>query len=305
MPTTTGTWLQQYVEPQLLEEFRNYKDDFIGVLGAPNPGAIDKDGIRFNKLINNVSFHVNKTTEFTPQPMGGEKTLIEWDKMDTSPTSVTDAELRAMAFNKEEAIRIKHSDSFKIGVRDYVLQKLAPKQHVEGKMPVIRTTGDVVNGRRKLRYVDLLNYVTKLETLNLTDKKALFMVLCDLHRADLMDDKAATNNHRDNLEFDKETGEITRFYKLRLFENNDTPFYDDQGILKSAGSVNVDGDQKGSIFFYGPNTVYHIEAVQTLYKPMNTDTRSSDPTSEFRLHTYGLCDKKQEHGFGAIISANQ
>jgi hypothetical protein len=304
MPTTTGTWLQQFVEPQLLEEFKNYKDDFIGVLSSPNPSAIDKDGIRFNKLINNVTFHVNKSSEFTPSAMTGEKTLVEWDKMDTSPTSVNDAELRAMAFNKEEAIRVKHSDSFKIGVRDYVLQKLAPTKHVEGKTPIIRTTGDVVDGRRKLRYVDLLNYVTKLERLNLTDKKALFMVLCDLHRGDLMDDKASTTNHRDNLEFDKETGELTRFYKLRLFENNDTPFYDADGKLKSTGAVPIAGDQKGSIFFYAPNTVYHIESVKTLYKPMLTDTRSADPTSEFRLHTYGLCDKKQEHGFGAIISAN-
>ena len=37
---------------------------------------------------------------------------------------------------------------------------------------------------------------------------------------------------------------------------------------------------------------------------MKNDTRSKDPESEIRLHTYGLCDKRQEIGFGAIISAN-
>ncbi len=44
-----GLWLEQFVEPQLLEDMRNYKDDFIGVLKPANPSAIDKDGIRFNK----------------------------------------------------------------------------------------------------------------------------------------------------------------------------------------------------------------------------------------------------------------
>lgn len=67
--TTDGLFLEQYVEPQLLEEFRNYNDAFLSVLGRPNPGAIDKDGIRFNKLINNVGgimevIHKNILTNF-------------------------------------------------------------------------------------------------------------------------------------------------------------------------------------------------------------------------------------------------
>lgn len=44
-----GLWLKQYVEPQLLEDFKNYNDAFISVLKRANPGAIDTDGIKFNK----------------------------------------------------------------------------------------------------------------------------------------------------------------------------------------------------------------------------------------------------------------
>lgn len=299
-----GLWLQQYVEPQLLEEFRNYKDDFIGVLGTAPKAAIDKDGIRFNKLINNVDFHVNKTTPFVPQQMTGKKGLVEWDKLDTTPTSYTDAELRAMAFDKKAQIRVKHSDSFKIGIRDYVLQKLAPEKDLMGKTPVLRTSGAVVGGRKRMTYEDLIRFLTALETLNLNDKKAWYLVLNNDHRADLMIDKAGTSNHRDNLEFDKETGELKRFYKLRLFENNEAPIYTGAGVLKAPNAVSATGDQKASTFFYTPNTVYHIESVKVLAKPMSQDTRSADPTGEVRLHTYGLCDKKQNHGFGAIISAN-
>ncbi len=297
-----GVWLQQYVAPQLLEDFRNLTDDFIGVLGTPNPEAIDKDGIRFNKLINNIGFHVNKETPFEPVTNPLKKGLVEWDKMDTDLTVVTDKELRALAFGKESALRKKHKESFKIGSRDYVLRKLAPQEEKTG-MPILKTTGDVVGGRRRLTYEDLIRFMTHLDTLNL-QKRGWNLVLNPIHRADLMIDEAGTNNHRRNLEFDKETGEMKRFYKLRLWENNASPIYTGDLKLKADGAAPVQGDQMGSVFFYDPNTVYHIEKVMTLFKLMQNDTRNADPQSEFRLHAYGLCDKKQDYGFGAIVSAN-
>jgi|26BtaG_2_1085354.scaffolds.fasta_scaffold02540_7 hypothetical protein len=297
-----GLWAIQYLEPQLLEDFRNYRDDFMGVLKGPNPAAIGEDGILFNKLINNVDFKVNANTDFTPVPMTGKKGLTLWDKLDTTPTLCTDKELRGMAFDKEAAIRVEHTNTFKIGVRDYVLNKLAPSENKAG-MPVIRTTGAEVDGRKRLTYEDLLGFYNRLTKLNLNDKTAWHMVLSDDHRTDLMADRASTNHYRD-VEINRETGEVSRFFKLRFFENNDTPYYGADSKLKSLGSTPGANDQKASIFLYAPNTVYHLESVKVLYKDMMTDTRNKDPQSEFRLHTYGLCDKKQEHGFGAIISAN-
>ena len=299
----TGLWLQQYVEPQLLEDFRNYKDDFIGTLGKAPASAIDKDGIRFNKLINNVGFHVNKTSEFTPKKMTGQKSLVEWDKLDTDPTEYTDAELRAMAFDKESEIRKAHTDSFKIGVRDYAMNKLAPKENVDGKMPVIRTTGADYNSRKRVTYADLLRFYIILEKMNVNNKDAWYMILNADHRADLLEDRASTANYRD-IEIDKNTGELKRFFKLKFFENNDAPLYTAAGKLKARGSVKEAQDQEASIFYYAPNTVHHIEKVKVLHKPMEQDTRSADPTSEVRLHTYGLTDKKQEYGFGALVSDN-
>ena len=298
-----GLFLQQFVEPQLLEDFRNYRDDFLGVLKKPNPGAIDKDGIRFNKLVNNVGFKVNATVDFEPLAMPGKKTLVEWDKLDTTPTSYTDAELRAMAFDKESALRVEHTNSFRIGVRDYVLNKLAPTSNVDNKMPVIRTTGATYNGRKRLTYEDLINFYERLDPLNLADNKGFHMILSEQHRSDIIADRAATSNYRD-VEIDKETGELKRFFKLNFFENNSTPVYNAAGTLKSIGAVAAAGDQRASVFIYAPNTVYHIESVQVLFTAMKNDVISPDPKAMMRLHTYGLCDKKQNHGFGAIISGN-
>lgn len=299
-----GLWAARYLEPQLLEDFKNYKDDFIGVLKAPNAAAIGKDGIYYNKLINNVDFKINNTEEFTPLAMTGKKGLVEWDKMDTTPTSCTDAELRAMVFDKEDAIRVEHTNTWKIGVRDYVLDKLAPSQNVDNKMPVIITTGaNDGTGRKRLTYADLVNYYNRLGLLNLNDPTAWYMVLSDVHNADLIVDRSNTNNYRD-IVIDPQTGELKRFFKLQFFQNNNTPYYNASGVKKSLGSTVVATDQKASVFFYAPNTVYHIEGVKVLYKPSNIDTRNADPTSEVRFHAYGLCDRKQEHGVGAIVSGN-
>lgn len=298
-----GLFLTQFVEPQLLEDFRNYRDDFLGILKGANPNAIDKDGIRFNKLLNNVQFKVNATVDFTPQPMLGKKLLVEWDKLDTTPTEYTDKELRSMAFDKEAALRVEHGNSFRIGVRDYVLNKLAPSANVDGKMPVIRTTGADYNGRKRLTYIDLINFYERLDPLNLSDKAGFNMVLSEQHRSDIIADKANTSNYRD-VEIDKETGELKRFFKLKFFENNSTPVYNAAGNLKSMGAVAAAGDQRASVFIYAPNTVYHIESTQVLFTVMKNDVISADPKAMMRLHTYGLCDRVQDHGFGAIISGN-
>ncbi|GHT16978.1 hypothetical protein FACS189429_0110 [Bacteroidia bacterium] len=104
--TTTGQWLNQYVAPQLLQEFKNYKDDFISVLKGVPAAAVTADGVRWNKLINNVNFYVNNAAVFTPQSMTGTKTFVEWEKYDTDPTAVTDAEVRYLAFDNADYVRL-------------------------------------------------------------------------------------------------------------------------------------------------------------------------------------------------------
>lgn len=299
-----GNWLNTYVDPQLLDDFQNYNDAFIGTFKRANPGAIDADGIKFNKLINNVDFVVNAEEDFEPLTMTGQKSFVPWDKLDTTPTSYTDAELRNMAYDKAAAIRVEHTNSFKIGVRRYSLNKMAPKQNVANKMPVIRTTGASFNGRLRMTYADLNRFLfEELVKLNLTAKDQYFLVLDDLHKSDLVYDRGETSNYRD-LEIDKNTGELKRFFNLQLFENTETPKYTAGGVLKSLGAAPAAGDQGSSVFYYAPNTVYHIDSVTTLAKEMKTDTRSKNPTAEVRLHCYGLADKRQEHGFGAIVSGN-
>lgn len=303
MTLETGTWLKQYVDPMLLSEFKNYKDDFIGTLMKAPKGAIDTDGIKFNKLINAVGLHVNKTTAFTPVAIDAQKGLVPWDKLDTDVTVVTDAELRAMPFDKDSEIKKMHTDSFKIGVRNYAMYKLAATQN-SATTPVVRTTGATVGTRKRLTIADLINYIIELKKLNLLDTNGWYMILCPEHEADLLLDRNdQTNVNRGDLIINPTTGKIERLYELQFFTNNFNVTYSTGGVLKAQGAVAAGTDRNASIFYYAPNTVYHIENVMSLYTPMQQATRTVDPQSDYRLHCYGLCDKKQDYGFGAIISA--
>lgn len=296
-----GLWLEQYVDPILLEEFRNVKDDFIATFTAPSPQAIDKDGIRFNKLKNEIGYHINKDTPFTPIKVNGQRNLVEWDKLDTDLTEVTDAEMRALAFDKESEMMRLHQESFRIGTRNYCMRKIAPLKDGTGT-PVLRTTGaDDGTGRKKLLYSDLLKFYIAITGLNLINEAAGYMILTPEHQQDLLEDRASTNNYRD-IVINPATGNIERFFTLKFFQNNHTVKFNGSGELVTDGAVPEATDRNGSLFYYAPNIVYHIESVETLYKPLKIDTRNPDPTAEFRIHTYGLCDKKQEYGVGALVS---
>lgn len=302
--TTDGVFLNQYVAPQLLKEFKNFKDDFIGTLKGAPAAAITADGIRFNKLINNVGFYVNNTENFTAKKMTGKKVFVEWEKFDTDPTEVDDAEIRNIAFDKRSEVRVKHTEAFKMGIRDHVMWKLAPADSSNANMPVIRTTGDNDgNGRKRLTFSDLVKYLETVKKLNLPDESQFYVILCPEHVTDLLLDYNSAKLFADkSIFFEAETGKVRSILGFKFFENNAVLAYDNTGAKKAKGAVLGATDRYASLFYYAPNTVYHIETVKVLYKSETTDTESADPKSTFRTQTYGLLDRIEDIAVGAIVS---
>ena len=100
------------------------------------------------------------------------------------------------------------------------------------------------------------------------------------------------------------TGKPKGFMGIKFFENNDCPFYNAETAKKVAEGTkpSAETDFQASTFFYAPNTYYHIESVKSLYRPETTDTRSKSPTSEYRTQTYGIVDRIEDFGVGAILS---
>jgi len=301
---TDGNYLNQFVAPQLLVEFKNYKDDFIGTLKGAPASAITADGIRFNKLINNVGFLVNNTAELTAKKMDGKKTFVEWEKYDTEPTSVDDAEVRSLSFDKRSAVRVKHTEAFKMGIRDHTMWKLAPPDSSSADMPVMRTTGaNDGTGRLRMTFADLVKYLEKVKNLNLPNEQEFYIILCPEHQTDLILDRDSAAYFADrNIFFDVTTGKVKSVMGFKFFDNNGVLAYAANGTKKAKGAALISTDRRASMFYYAPNTVYHLESVKILYKPETTDTRSANPTSEYRTQTYGMVDRIEDYGVGAIVS---
>lgn len=301
---TEGQFLTQYVAPQLLAEFKNYRDDFVGVLPGVPKQALTADGVRFNKLINNVGFLVNNTSDLVAKKMAGKKVFVEFEKYDTEPTAVDDAEIRSLAYDKRSMVRTKHTESFKMGIRDHIMHKLCPADARSADMPVVRTTGaDDGNGRLRLIFADLVRYLETVKRLNLPLMDQLYMILCPEHASDLILDRdSAAYFANKDIFFDMKTGAVKSIMGFKFFENNSCPAFNQSGEKLAKGAALTSTDRNASLFFYAPNAIYHLDSTKILYKPETIDTKSADPTSEFRTQTYGLVDRVVDYGFGAIVS---
>lgn len=300
-------YLNKYLDPQLLIDRQNFRDDFLATLGTVPQAARTADGVRRNKLINNVEFKVNNNSEFTAKQVEGKNLIVEWEKYDTTPTAITDVELRYLPFDKESAIRKLHDDCFKNGMLKHAMYKLCPENNDdEDNMPVLKTTGENDgSGRLRLTYADLVNFATRVKNWNMPIANQLYMILCPQHTADLLLDPNASKFFYDRSFYaDPKTGKIKGFMGMQFFENNDTPYYTVSSLTRVAEGSSPSGgtDLQASIAYYAPNTYYHIENVMSLYKPMEIDTNSKDPQAEYRQRTWGIVDRIEEFGVAAIVS---
>ena len=308
MPTLQANlYLNKYLDPQLLVDRRNFRDDFLATLGSVPQSARTADGIYRNKLLNNVEFKVNNNASFTAKAADGKHLFIPWEKYDTTPTAITDVELRYLPFDKESAIRKMHDDCFKNGMLKHAMYKLCPENNnAPDDMPVVKTTGDDDGtGRKRLTYADLVDFATRVKKWNMPISNRLYMILCPQHTADLLLDPNASKFFYDRSFYaDPKTGKISGFMGMQFFENNDTPYYTVSSLTRVAeGTTPSAGtDMQASIAYYAPNTYYHIESVMSLYKPMEQDTKSKDPQAEYRQRTWGIVDKIEDFGVAAIVS---
>jgi hypothetical protein len=184
------------------------------------------------------------------------------------------------------------------------MHKLAPDDDTSDNMPVVRTSGpDDGTGRLRLSFADMVKYLEKVKNLNLPSEKDLIIVLCPEHETDLILDRDSANYFANReIFFDTVTGKVKSIMGFQFYSNNAVLAYDENGEKLAKGAALGATDRRASLFYWAPNTVYHINSVKVLYKAETTDTTSADPKSEFRTQTYGLIDRIEDIGVGAIVS---
>ncbi len=194
-----------------------------------------------NVLINNSTYPINI------QQLTDNNVAIGLDKYQTEATPITDDEARGLSYDKMATVIERHRlvvDEKKIAKAAH---SLAPANHA-AKHPVLLTTGDVVNGRKRLRVQDLIDLKAAYDKMKVP-KQGRILVLNPDHVADLLAQDTTFAQRYNN----QTTGAISNQYSFEIYEYVDCPLYNVSTKTKVAwGTAQTDAMQMASFSYYAP-----------------------------------------------------
>jgi hypothetical protein len=187
-------------ERELIKKFR-HEGTWLSRIPSKN-NWVNNDTIRLNEMGADPAVLINNTTY--PIPVN-ERTdasqAISLFKYDTENTKVSDDELYGLPYDKIGSVQMQHREVLEERTREHALHSLAPAENT-ANTPIIETSGELVAGRRRLIYADLVNLKTKMDKLKIPAAGRI-LVLSTTHLADLLlEDKALQvqlHNHTNGL----------------------------------------------------------------------------------------------------------
>lgn len=221
---------------------------------------------------------------------------VKLDKYQSKPTRVTDDELHAIGYDKMASVVERHKEVFSETKFTRAIHSIAPAENTV-KTPVILTTGEVSEGRKRLTRRDIIAMKKAFDKAKIPAAGRI-LVLCADHVADLLeqDQKFAAQY------YNYESGAISRLYGFEVYEFDACPYFSTATKKKLAyGAIPTDTDAQCSVAFTtkrvmradGSTKTYLLEAAQ-------------NPTTQenvFSMRTYTICLPTKAEGLGAIVSA--
>lgn len=247
-------------------------------------------GVKPEVLINTTTYPIGiSTIEDADKPIG-------LDKYQTNRTVVTDDTLHAISYDKMASDIDLHKEAVEEKKYAKAIHAIAPSEHVAGA-PVIATTGEVYEGRKRLTIVDILKLKKAFDDLKVPLSQRV-LVLCSDHANDLLslDQKFADQyaNH--------ETGKIGRKFGFDIYEFVDNPLYNATTGKKIAfGAVAGADDTVASVAFVDSKCMRADGSLKMYYKKAenNPDTQQS----EVNFRKYSICLPMGTDCIGAVYSA--
>lgn len=284
------------VEAELLKQFRAMNDDFMAKL-RDKSDKVNNDIINFNDigadpnvLINNASYPIASAQRTD------DKIPVSLFKLETENTIITDDELYALPYDKNSSVMQQHKDSLKASSIKLGLHSLAPTVD-SANTPVIRTTGTLVGGRRRLTFDDLVALKQKCDDLEI-DEELRNLVLCSNHANDLL---LLDNTFKDRYANSQSGKLIMNIAGFNMYSNTRTPVYDGTTLNKKAyGAAAAGGDLKASVLFTGKNAIKAVGSVKMYYADAKENPKYRQSEVGFRM--YFLVHPLTLKGQGAIIA---
>ena len=151
-------------------------------LGAGS--ASEKNIIHIPKTMFKPDVLINNTTyPIALQPYTDDEDIIKLDKYQTKVTTVSDDDVIGASYDKIDVVTKMHTEAITEKKYTRGLHSYAPDANT-ADTPVIKTTGELAGGRRRLTYADLVSLRSKFK-----QKKNRRLVLSDDHWNDLLLDR--------------------------------------------------------------------------------------------------------------------
>lgn len=241
-------------------------------------------------LINNTAYALDV------QEYDDETLQFTLDKYQPKVVTLSDDQALGSSYPKIDAATV--------GITNAILKKkygkaahsLAPNSHTV-KTPVLVTTGETVDGRKRLTYDDLVTFRRALVGED-GDTTGLRLVLCPDHETDILLDR---KNFGDKL-VNYNTGDPAPFIAgFQIFTYGNNPHFTVATKTKKAyGSVPAVGDVRASIAFKVSACGKKTGMTKQYYLPSAMNPRNQ--SNELGYRHYFVAVPKQAQFIGAIIS---
>jgi hypothetical protein len=283
------------VVAELLKQLENTDDSFLGVIKSMDD-KVDNETIDFNEIGADPTVLIdNSTYPIAAAERTDEKRPVALKKLDTTNTDITDDDLQALPYDKKSSVIDRHKVSLlkaRIGLGAF---SLTPASHTSDT-PVIKTTGDIVNLRRRFIGADLVALKAECDRLQIPPE-ARNLVLCNKHCNDLL---LVDQSFKDRY-YNTTTGKIiTNLLSFNIFESIYTPKFNGTTYAKKAyGASGAGTDIDCSFFFNNINTMKATGTTKMYLRDAATDPDYRKTRIGFRQ--YFIVSPVQNKNIGAIV----
>lgn len=239
-------------------------------------------------LINNTTYPI------AAQELEDGDIALGLDKFQTKKTPVSDDQLFAISYDKMGSVIERHGDAITIAKFKKAAHALAPNSNT-AKTPVVPTSGEDDNGRKKCTRKDIIALKRKLDDLQIP-AAGRRLVLCSDHVNDLLEDD---QKFRDQY-YNYTTGKIANMYGFEVYEFENCPYFTKEGTKVPFKNSPSGTDHQASFCFYTKRVFRAQGSTKMYYRDAQTNPDYQQNEVNFR-HYYIVLPKKME-AIGAIYS---
>ena len=280
---------------QILENF--YPSDNFLTPVSDYSGFVENDIIHFASagldpkvLINNTTYPIKIVQR------ADEDCSIELDLFETENTLVRRPEAIELAYNKLESVLSQHRNTLRKAVSSKAIHAFAPSEDT-ANTPVIQTTGQAANERKRMTFEDLLTLKERFDAAEIPLEER-YIVLHPKHVTDLLLEDIKLFKDLTNIQ----DGEPFRFAGFGCYQFSQMPHYSlsSEKLTKISFDTEEQGEQFASVAFYAKEVMKADGEVHMYSRIDDPEERATIVGFDKRFIAMPIRGK----GVGAIVSAN-